>query len=436
MEIIRLVKRIIICILVSFFYFPFEFTILPGINTKMMLAVLGLLFVMGDLLNGRRLMISKDFIILTSLANVVSLVSLYSITANHTMDTAYVLYIVSFSVWLSAAYATCHLIKETHNDIIPRLVLDYLIGVCLIQCVSAIWIDSTPSVARFVNRNIAFGQEISIGVKRLYGLGATLDVAGSRFAAVLVGLGYYLSQIKEPLSNGRRTTYIIAFIVITVIGNMIARTTLIGALLGLGIILLGFLFKPTLPGENYKATSFLTWMIILTVGITTCVVLYNTDPAARKLFRFGFEGFFSLAENGHWETSSTEKLTQTMVVFPDTIHTWIIGDGYFLSPHFDKNYLGTSTDLGFYMGTDVGYLRFIFYFGIIGLIPMMGVIIYSAIICMRHFPQEKLLFFLALLVGLIVWFKVSTDIFLFFALFLSAAALQEPSKEQHTTTQS
>lgn len=261
-------------------------------------------------------------------------------------------------------------------------------------------------------------------------------MAGARYSAVLAAMGFYLSEIAEPLSDKRRILYITAFIVITVIGNMIARTTLIGTLLGLGIILIGFLFKPTLPGENYKVTSFLTWMIILTAGITACVVLYNTDPAARNLFRFGFEGFFSLAEKGHWETTSTNKLVESMIVFPETLKTWVIGDGYFLNAVLDANYLGSSTKYGFYMGTDVGYLRFIFYFGIIGLIPMMGVIIYSAIICMRHFPQEKLLFFLALLVGLIVWFKVSTDIFLFFALFLSAAALQEPSKEQHTTTQS
>ena len=81
------------------------------------------------------------------------------------------------------------------------------------------------------------------------------------------------------------------------------------------------------------------------------------------------------------------------------------------------------------MRIDIGYLRFIYYFGIIGLIFMMSVIISSAVVCMRHFPREKWLFILALLVGLTVWFKVSTDIFSFFALFLSAAALREDEPE-------
>ena len=141
------------------------------------------------------------------------------------------------------------------------------------------------------------------------------------------------------------------------------------------------------------------------------------------IFRFAFEGFFSLAEKGYWEVDSNEIL-KNMIVFPETLHTWILGDGYFMNSRYDINYLGDSTDQGFYMGTDVGYLRFIFYFGFTGLIPMFGVILYSAVVCMRHFREHKLFFLLALLVGLIVWFKVSTDIFLYFALFLSAAALQ------------
>ena len=98
-----------------------------------------------------------------------------------------------------------------------------------------------------------------------------------------------------------------------------------------------------------------------------------------------------------------------------------------MNSRYDENYLGDSTDMGFYMGTDIGYLRFIFYFGILGLIPMLGIIIYSAVVCMRHFPSEWFFFLLALLVGLIVWLKVSTDVFIYLALFLSAAALQKES---------
>lgn len=417
-------------ILTSCYFFPFEFYALPGINTKMVLAVFGLACAVYHLVKKRSFSLPQELLWLIVIASSVSVISLLSITFNHTPDTTYVSYIVSFSVWLSAAFALSCVIHGVHGGISVQICIDYLIGVCLFQCVFAILIQNVTAIRLFIDRYFALDQPLLHEINRLYGIGASLDMAGARYSAVLAAMGFYLSEIAEPLSDKRRILYITAFIVITVIGNMIARTTLIGTLLGLGIILIGFLFKPTLPGENYKVTSFLTWMIILTAGITACVVLYNTDPAARNLFRFGFEGFFSLAEKGHWETSSTNKLVEGMIVFPETLKTWVIGDGYFLNAVLDANYLGSSTKYGFYMGTDVGYLRFIFYFGILGLIPMMGVIVYSAAVCMRHFPQDRLLFLLALLVGLIVWFKVSTDIFCFFALFLSAAALKTPSTAQ------
>jgi len=177
-----------------------------------------------------------------------------------------------------------------------------------------------------------------------------------------------------------------------------------------------------------KIGSLASWLILLLFAIIVSVYLYRTDAQYRDLFRFAFEGFFNLVEEGTWETNSTAKL-QTMVVFPETMHTWIIGDGYFNNARSDINYVGDSTDQGFYMGTDVGYLRFIFYFGIIGLIAMIAIVSYSAVACMRRFWDEKIIFVLALIVGLIVWFKVATDVFLFFALFLCAAFVAD--KEEY-----
>lgn len=427
MVIIRFIRVLIICILASCFYFPFEFVVLPGINTKMMLAVLGFGFAVMELVRKRSMSISREFLFLLLFAASVSLASLLSITLNQTPDSTYVSYIVSFSVWLSGAFSICCIIRALHGTISVQLVLDYLIGVALVQCVAALWIDSSPDIARMVNSAINFGQSVSIEVKRLYGFGATLDVAGARFSAILVGIGFYLSEIKEKLSFQRRILYILAFITISVIGNIIARTTMVGMIIGLVINFVCIVFKPEDNGSD-KITMVLSWTSILVLGVLVCIYLYNTAPQAKKLFRFAFEGFFSLVEKGHWEVSSNEKL-KTMVVFPETIHTWMIGDGYFMNSRYDINYLGDATDQGFYMGTDVGYLRFIFYFGIVGLIPMMGVIIYSAVICMRHFREERLLFLMALAVGLIIWLKVSTDIFCFFALFLSAAALlQDPAE--------
>jgi hypothetical protein len=420
---IRILQILLAFVVTNFFFWPFETTALPGINTKMMLAVLGLLFAAVEFGKRKDMEIPRELVFLFLLAGAVSLASLISITLNQTPDSTYVSYVISFSVWLSAAFATCCVIRWAHGRIGVQLVLDYLVAASLVQCILALVLDAYPALAHWINSRIYFGQDVALRVKRLYGIGALLDVAGLRMAAVLTGLSYYLSEINGRLHPTRRISYIICFLVISVVGNMIARTALVGVCLGLGFMLLVFLFKPSEPGSGEKTPIFLSWFGIMLAAIVVCVLLYNGNPAARKLFRFAFEGFFSLAEKGYWEVDSNEIL-KNMIVFPETLHTWILGDGYFMNSRYDINYLGDSTDQGFYMGTDVGYLRFIFYFGFLGLIPMFGVILYSAVVCMRHFRREKAFFLLALLVGVTVWFKVSTDIFLYFALFLSAAALK------------
>ena len=70
------------------------------------------------------------------------------------------------------------------------------------------------------------------------------------------------------------------------------------------------------------------------------------------------------------------------------------------------------------MGTDVGYLRFIFYFGLLGLVPFIIYFLKVARVCIKRFPTYRIMFLLILAINYIIWFKVSTDIFLVFVLFL------------------
>ena len=87
------------------------------------------------------------------------------------------------------------------------------------------------------------------------------------------------------------------------------------------------------------------------------------------------------------------------------------------------------------MGTDIGYCRFIFYFGVIGLLAISAVMIYAAIICCNKFSDYTYMFLLALLAGFIMWTKSATDIFVFFDLFICASFLMSDSEEEGNTLQ-
>ena len=141
----------------------------------------------------------------------------------------------------------------------------------------------------------------------------------------------------------------------------------------------------------------------------------------RELIRYGFEAFFSLIEKGELTTGSTDKLN-TMWVFPDNLKTWIIGDGWFYDP-FGR---------GFYMFTDIGYLRFIFYCGVLGLLVFSLFLFYVVKVLADLYPRYRMAFYLLLLLGFIIWIKVSTDLFQFYALFIAMALHSTQKQEQKT----
>ena len=175
-----------------------------------------------------------------------------------------------------------------------------------------------------------------------------------------------------------------------------------------------FVISPNL-GSGRKS-----WIIIGVCFVLTSVlifILYDFSPVFKAYFRFAFEGFFSLAETGQWDVSSNDIL-KSMVVFPDNARTWLIGDGYFENPWgVDLNYIGPEY-YGFYMQTDIGYLRFLFYFGICGLLTFIAYFIFVSRLCVKRLSDYKLLFVFIVVLNFILWFKVSTDIFLVFALFM------------------
>ena len=424
---IKFFRIILTVLLTSFYFFPVKFTFLPT-NTKNLMAALGLLFIIIELIRKRDFSVPKQLIILMLISGMVSIMSLVSITYNQTPDTTYVTYIRSAAIWLSGAYAACYFIRSVHGRIDVPLVVHYLIGVCLFQCVSAMLIEFIPAVQEFVDRYVQQAQDFLKDVHRLYGIGASLDVAGSRFAAVLVAIAFLVTSSPKRISIGMTVFYVFSFVVITIIGNMIARTTIIGTLFGIAWMVLGSFILPS-NGQKQRAsgTGFaILSTIAMLVGIS--IMVYNAFPDVQELFRFGFEGFFSWIETGKWETDSTSRL-ESMIIWPEELRTWIIGDGYFENSRNDPNYMGDSTDRGFYMGTDIGYLRFIYYFGIAGLVWIMGVMIYATYVCAEQFKPYAWLFIMGLGICLAVWAKVSTDIFLFFCMFLAAAALQETPEE-------
>lgn len=414
--------HIISVILTSFYFFPIETVFLPGVNTKMALAGIGLLILGKRLAQRRDAGINKDFFVLSLLALGISLISLLTMTINNTPDASFLTYFVSMWVWMGGAYTVVRWLDTAYGYVNVRLVCNQLIAVCVIQCLIAWTKDVYPPLQAWVDSFV--GGEAFMGntkEARLSGIGAALDVAGLRFSAVVVMIGYILSKAEE-LSHKQVVTYLISFLIIAIIGNMMSRTTTVGV----GLALVYWIYSTNLLSlkQNIKNQKLWFWLGgILCVIIPVFIYLYFANDTFYKNIRFGFEGFFSLWETGEWQTSSNDILLEHMVVFPDNWVTWLIGDGYAANPmdktlsFFDPYYTGPIYH-GYYKGTDIGYLRYIFYFGLVGTFVFVFFMWKSAWACIHRFKNYKMMFLMILLVNYIGWFKVSTDIFLVFAIFL------------------
>lgn len=426
---LKVVLSFLVAVITSFYFFPFEFAFLPGVNTKMAMAGLGLVVVGVSLAKRRNAGLDMDFVVTMLLSVGISVASLLTIAWNGTNDTSFISYFISALVWLSAAYVVCNVISLVHGKVTVELVCNYLILVCCIQCILALTMDYYQPLRMAVDGMIG-GTEAYMGKAegRMYGIGCALDVAGLKFSAVLVIIAWLCVNGSEQVQK-YIVMYVLAFIIITVIGNMISRTTTMGDVLAIGYWVFCGLRTGKTDG-TYSWTFLRVLGIAAVIFLPVIIVLYNTNYSFYTNIRFAFEGFFSLFETGRWETSSNDILLEHMIVFPDNFRTWLIGDGYAANPENDQYYIGEAYH-GFYKGTDIGYLRYIFYFGLVGLGLFIAYFCKVGAVCMKHHPQYKMMFLLILAVNFIGWIKVSTDLFVVLALFFCIGYVADADVEEN-----
>lgn len=405
---------IAITILTSLFFFPFNTVWLPSVNTKMALAALAPILIIMNGAKMRDAEISSSMIKISICGLIVTMMGLVAVIYNNTHDYAYASYFVSMWVWLGGAYVVVKTMDFAYGRATFKIVGNFLIAICVVQCILAQIIDHVSFIAEFVDSFMVSTGFMGKTENRLYGIGCALDVAGMKFAAILVITAYFcvFPNSKEH-PNRERFLYTIAFFIISIFGTMIARTATIGIFLSIALWIVLYFFRYQ---ERVNLTSALkTFLMFLVVLLPTLIFFYKIDTGFRVNIRFAFEGFFSLVEKGEWIVKSNQMM-ESMIVWPDNLKTWIIGDGYFLNPMNDFYYNGPTYT--YYMGVDTGYCRFIFYFGVLGLLAFSSVFATAAIICSKNHPRFAVVFWLILLLNFICWVKVSSDIFPVFAIFL------------------
>lgn len=420
-EAISAFARIIaLSVLMSLYFFPVGFTGLPeSLNSKQILGVVGLVIFAAASIGGKSIKLNRKIFTVFLLSAVFSLWCFFCVVENGASDFAYAKYVMSFLVWTAGAYALVCIIRLADGKVSLDSITAYLTIACVLQCAFVMMVENIPSFQEFVDSR--FIQDTTAKeLDRFYGIGCSLDSGGIRFCIALLLIAHQIARNNEV--NGSRlkmTGYILAFVIITIVGNMVARTTSAGVGLALIYIILtiGYARRATLTSKQLRFWNIFTGIVLASViwGIWA----YNNDPELRRDIRFAFEAFFNYVEKGEFSTSSSDVLLERMWIWPWTSKGWWIGYGLF-----------ENGSLPFGYQTDIGYCRFTLYCGVTGMILFSVYFIYNAYVVSKSYDNAGFLAALMLILSFVIWFKVSTDIYQIYAILLCEIALSEKSSKE------
>ena len=374
----KLIQILTIAVLVNGSYYSFNFAFwVSGPNTKMILALFGVLWFLYDSWRGGRGVSIPRVLLGGAIFSILySLVNLVAVEINNTDDYSYANYITTFLVWAFSVYPAIRCIRIVHGEVtIPRITY-YLVGVTVFQCVTGLLNDNFPAAQNFTDSIVFWAGDFYESIDRIRCFSVALDPAGVRFSLVLILISAVICSDAE-VQRSRWTVFLllISYMLISVIGNMVARTTSTGMAMGLVLLL----FRSNAIGFRIRkemVKTMATFSLLLVVFSVAGVILYNTSEYFRGQLMFAFEGFFNYFNKGEFTTGSTEVL-QTMWRWPEDDKTWIIGSGWYG---------------GFVYSTDIGYCRLILYSGLIGFVTFASSFVYYAYYFARKYPRYFWLF--------------------------------------------
>jgi len=404
---------------IFFFYiYHISFTFFP-LGTRYILGVFGFIwFVILFIQQKKDFTVNVFFFKFLIFLFFIGFISIVSMSYNETLDIEFIKYVITRLIMIFACYFVVKSLIKLNYKLNFYRISSLMINVILIQSIIAFMMFTIPELRDILLSIQRIEPEHLEGISknadfRIIGFGTMYFGAGSisGFTLILIGIliRFYDFSSKKVLILSLK------FLFILTIGMMMARTTFIGGLLGIILIMLPKNLKPTISILKKRVWFIFSIAIIPAIIIA---VLFFTIPKVTELLEptlnFAFEIFINYFKHGSMESVSTNRL-QEMYIFPTKIKTWIIGDGYWFDP-FGK---------GYYMHTDVGYLRLIYYFGLVGLAVYLLMQFYIIRVTYKSYNLGIIVYGIVFSYLLILNLKGFADLLLFNMMFLIAYLLNK-----------
>lgn len=287
----------------------------------------------------------------------VLIMTVFSCLMNASTDFTYITYFISIFFAFYANYLIARLSHKIYGQFTLSIFFKYLIFAELVYLFLSLLMFIQPSANDMLLSLLRKDDLAKVALERTEGLriqgfGASYFGAGIVNGLFLIFLAIYTSM--RSISTKERVLYYLLYCFVFVVGMMQARTTIVGAALGIWVMLCC-----SKGIKNWLRIAF-TFILVIAVSVASFdLIARSVSFDIDTLYKFAFELFINYAENGEATTSSTNRLWEFYDIIPTDFKTWLIGDAKLSS---DKG--------GYYMYTDVGYFRYIFYFGVIGMLLM------------------------------------------------------------------
>ncbi|MBQ6064327.1 MAG: hypothetical protein IJK87_11990 [Prevotella sp.] len=345
-------------------------------------------------------------------------IAFFQSTVNNSMDIEYLKHVLILPILnLFAGYVLYSMVDKEDRSF-GRL-CDSILFVAVIQAFISFAMFLSPELTNTIHSMIEYNEgteeKLETLTHRLMGVGQAFWGAGVNYGIDILILSV-LPDVKGSIICKYKILYWSITAILLLAGIFSARTFFIS------FIFIALYF--VLMKKNIFVTIVHSYKYILIIPIF--LFLYHflrvqLGTKFEKVEAFTYELFNNYEESGEFESSSTNKLKNMYDILPSETKTWIIGDGKF------KNDDGT-----YYMYTDVGYSRHIFFYGLIGLIPFLIVLLFVYKTCARQYHNHaiKTFIWILFLFELTLNFKALMSLSPYWGLFLAWGAMNRDKENE------
>lgn len=329
-------------LLILFLYiYNVNFIFLPGaFKTRLILGIIGLFYY----LNKQIISQTVCFIIISYTLAIVY--AIWIAMLNQQFDLWFIQYMILNVFYLVSAFYVVEMLVKRMNITLLQLLYLIVTVIVLHNSFSFLGLLFSPIQDFIVAIQKVSDNELILDM--MEGRTRSVGIGDGNFfhGGVISGIGIILTFFLYRENYIKKKICIIYFMLLLITGVFIARTTLIG------LISILFIFLGNKTKRRRCLKVFLSGFFFVSLSIGA-IIFYGSDYLN---INWAFEIILSYINSGSAETGSTNHL-QTMYMLPSTLKTFLIGDGFLY--YEDGTY---------YMHTDVGYLRLLFYWGTFGII--------------------------------------------------------------------